>query len=541
MKVIENFKKGVRKMFRNFLQIEQENDYIFNLYKNKTEKIMQYANKLWYQGDADTLSQFYSNIPNQELNFWGVVPTAGMEIPKKHTGIPKIMVNLFADMVTKDLNEITFKNDKQAKTWKTIYKFNDFKKLSNKALKESLAIGDGVIKFIITSKFDEPVLQFVDGTEVNYKYEFGRIVEVIFYTQYKQDYKNYVLEEHYGYGYIENMLLDENGDKVALSTIQELSEMQDFIKLNNNFIYAVPMFLLGTDAEFPTRGKSLYSGKIDSFDGLDETISLLETAIRSGRVKTYIPESLLPRDPETGEIIMFNNSFDNQFIKIAGGMVEGRENKVDVEQPTINTNEYLEAYQLYLQQICLGVVAPCSLGIEDDKINNNSLASKEKEKVTIVTRNQIIEAYTDILKELITKLLVIKGIKCDEEDINISFNAYQSPCFESRLSAMNTASQYGSMSTRNIIDELYGDDKDEEFKTNATIMQMMEKGTLNSTNLKIMYKLKQVTLEESTYKELVLFLEEKETLELQSNPYNRQGDGEERFTQSEKATQTRFF
>ena len=131
MKVIENFKKGVRKMFRNFLQIEQENDYIFNLYKNKTEKIMLYANKLWYQGDADTLNQFYSNIPNQELNFWGVVPTVGMEIPKKHTGIPKIMVNLFADMVTKDLNEITFKNDKQAKTWKSIYKFNDFKKLSN--------------------------------------------------------------------------------------------------------------------------------------------------------------------------------------------------------------------------------------------------------------------------------------------------------------------------------------------------------------------------------------------------------------------------
>ena len=109
---------------------------------------------------------------------------------------------------------------------------------------------------------------------------------------------------------------------------------------------------------------------------------------------------MIPRDPETGEPILHNNSFDNQFIKLSGAMAEGRENKVDVEQPEINTNEYLEAYQLYLQQICLGIIALCSLGIEDDKINNNSLAAKEKEKVTIVTRNQIIENFYRSLKRI---------------------------------------------------------------------------------------------------------------------------------------------
>lgn len=538
MKIIDNIKKGVRNMVIDFLNINQNTEQSINLYKNKTEHIMLNANKLWYQGDADLLNQFYSSIPNQELNFWGVVPTAGMEIPKKHSGIPKVIVNIFADMVSKDLNEITFKNDKQKSEWTKIAKFNNFKKLNNKVLKESLAIGDGAIKIIMNNQFEEPILQFVNGTNVEFIYKYGRITEIVFYQVFTKDFQNYRFEEHYGYGYIENILLNQEGEKVSLSTIPELADFEDFIKLNNNFIYAVPVFLLGEDAEFPNRGKSLFSGKIDSFDGLDETISLLETAIRQGRVKTYIPEALLPRDPETGEIILFNNSFDNQFIKIAGGMAEGRENKVDVEQPEINTNEYLEAYQLYLQQICLGIIALCSLGIEDDKINNNSLASKEKEKVTIVTRNQIIETFTEVLKELITKILTIKSININEDDINISFNAYQSPCFESRLSAMNTASQYGSMSTRNIVDELYGDDKDETFKTNATLMQMMEKGTLNVYNFKILKELNQITLDDDIYNKILKSLEEKEKSEMQKN--NRNEDATD-FKKTEKNTQTKYF
>ena len=539
MKIIDNIKKGVRNMVINFLNINQTAEQSISLYKNKTEHIMLNANKLWYQGDADLLNQFYSSIPNQELNFWGVVPSVGMEIPKKHSGIPKVIVNIFADMVSKDLNEITFKNDKQKAEWAKIAKFNSFKKLNNKVLKEALAIGDGAIKIIVNNKFDEPILQFVDGTSVEYTYEFGRITEIVFYQDFTKDYKNYRFEEHYGYGYIKNILLDSDGEEVALSIIDELSDYKSFIKLNNNFIYAVPVFLLGEDAEFTNRGKSLFSGKIDSFDGLDETISLLETAIRQGRVKTYIPESLIPRDPETGEPVLHNNSFDNRFIKLSGAMAEGRENKVDVEQPEINTNEYLEAYQLYLQQICLGIIALCSLGIEDDKINNNSLAAKEKEKVTIVTRNQIIETFTEVLKELISKILIIKGINTDEEDINISFNAYQSPCFESRLSAMNTASQYGSMSTRNIVDELYGDDKDETFKTNATLMQMMEKGTLNAYNLKILKELKQITLDDSTYNKVLSALEEKEQAEIQKN--NRFNEEEADFKTIEKNSKTKYF
>ena len=196
MKIIDNIKKGVRNMVINFLNINQNIEQSITVYKNKTEHIMLNAYKLWYQGDADLLNQFYSSIPNQELNFWGVVPSVGMEIPKKHSGIPKIIVNLFADMVSKDLNEITFKNDKQKAEWDKIAKFNSFKKLNNKVLKEALAIGDGAIKIIVNSRFSKPILQFVDGTSVDYEYEFGRISEIIFNQVFHKNFKNYRFEEH---------------------------------------------------------------------------------------------------------------------------------------------------------------------------------------------------------------------------------------------------------------------------------------------------------------------------------------------------------
>ena len=437
-------------------------------------------------------------------------------------------------MISKDLNDIIIENDNYAKLWNEIANFNDLKQLTNQILKGSLAIGDGAIKIIQTSEFEHPILQFIDGCNVRYERKYGRIYEIVFFQYYTLENKTYIFEEHYGYGYIQNILLDEDGKEIPLNTIAELSEIEDFIKLNNNMIYAIPTFLLGMDSEYQNRGKSIFSGKIDSFDGLDESISLMEQAIREGRVKVYIPESCLPRNPETGEIIMTNNSFDNQFIKLDNNLSETGQNRVDVEQPEIHTDSYMVAYQTYLELACLGIVAPCSLGITDEKINANAVAQREREKVTTVMRGQIIESYTKVLVELIIKVLAIKGYIITKDDISINFNAYQSPCFETRLDSMAKAAQYGVMSSRRQIDELYGDDYDETFKSNETIMLLIEKNLLNSTNLKVLKALGEINIDESIYNTLINELEIKET---EDTTY---GDGNN-YRMNEKSTMTRYF
>ena len=56
-------------------------------------------------------------------------------------------------------------------------------------------------------------------------------------------------------------------------------------------------------------------------DGLDEVISQWMDAIRMVRIKRYIPDNLIPRDPDTGKL-MPANPFDNDFIALGDNMSE---------------------------------------------------------------------------------------------------------------------------------------------------------------------------------------------------------------------------
>lgn len=63
---------------------------------------------------------------------------------------------------------------------------------------------------------------------------------------------------------------------------------------------AVPLKFYSSQ-KYPGRGKSIFSGgKSDCFDALDEVISQWWDALRMGRVKQYIPESMIPKNPNNG-------------------------------------------------------------------------------------------------------------------------------------------------------------------------------------------------------------------------------------------------
>ena len=59
---------------------------------------------------------------------------------------------------------------------------------------------------------------------------------------------------------------------------------------------------------------AIYDKKTDVFDAYDEVVSQWMNAVRDGRVRTYIPEELIPRD-KNGGFLLNPNSFDNKFIK----------------------------------------------------------------------------------------------------------------------------------------------------------------------------------------------------------------------------------
>ena len=138
---------------------------------------------------------------------------------------------------------------------------------------------------------------------------------------------------------------------------------------------------------------------------MDEVISQWIDAIRAGRVKDYIPEDLVPRDPITGEA-MRPNPFDNKFIKIGTNMAEDGKNQIEQKQAEINYQAFVESYASTLDMCLQGIISPSTLGI-DLKKTDNAEAQREKEKTTLYTRGEIIKVLSKVIPLLVDTALKV--------------------------------------------------------------------------------------------------------------------------------------
>lgn len=106
--------------------------------------------------------------------------------------------------------------------------------------------------------------------------------EIIFNTAYKHKTRVYNLKETYGYGYITYKLFINNNE-VSLNTIPQTSDLAD-VTFDKSFNMAVP-FMIYESEKWEGRGQSIFDGKTDNFDSLDETWSQWIDALRAGRAK----------------------------------------------------------------------------------------------------------------------------------------------------------------------------------------------------------------------------------------------------------------
>ena len=430
-------------------------------------------NRMWYRGDPSELDQFFKGTVMDQVSrsrFWAAVPSDKLNIRKMHSGLPAIIVETLADIVVSDISNISIEDKEAFKLWEYISIDNKFYKLLKKSLVEALVTGDGAYKITIDTDITPyPILEFYSGERVDYTIKRGRLQEVLFYTDYSIRNNNYRLIETFGKGYIRNKLIDQKGSEVPLNTIPELSELKD-VTYNSKFIMAVPLKFFESQ-KWSNRGKSLFDNKSDAFDSLDEVISQWIDAIRSGRVQKYIPEDLLPKDFQ-GQI-MEPNPFDNQFIKIGTSLAEDAKNEINMVQPEIRYEAFIESYAKALDMCLQGIISPATLGIDLKKLDNAE-AQREKEKTTLYTRKKIVDELQEVIPELINKLLKVNCILnnnklIDDLDITIDFGEYASPSFDDKVETVGKAKTYGVMSIEQCIEEMYGDtwtheEKEEEIK-----------------------------------------------------------------------------
>jgi hypothetical protein len=472
MGLIKKMADRVRKGLRNFIQYNPAMEHTIIIDENMSRLTNCIKNRIWYNGKSKQLSQLYSQLDVPSTMFWKARMTRGQEIRKIHVGLPSMVVDTIANIVMSDYNgvEITSKNSTSySERWAVIEKSNNFAEILKEALTDIGIVGDGAFKVSFDKNIsEEPIIEWFPAERVEFVYIRGRIREIKFYTDYYERGKKYQFCEIYGYGYIKYELYDDNGKDIKLNSINATSWIDgQGVKFDKKSIWAVPM-IFGKSQDYKGRGKSLIEIKEDAFDSFDEVWSQWQDSLRAGRTKTYIPDNLIPRDPETGEAAS-PNPFDNRFIITEPSGKENAADKVQTETPTIQHDAYLSSYVTALDLCLQGIISPSTLGIDTKKLDNAE-AQREKEKTTLYTRNNYVELVENVMPQLVMAVLnadeEIKGGTAVKEnlEIKVKFGEYANPSFESQVETVGKARQNGTMSIETGVDELYGDSKSDEWK-----------------------------------------------------------------------------
>ena len=386
------------------------------------------------------------------------------------------MVEKLTDVCIDDLYDIRL--DKRQEEWNEIAAENNFGNLLAQAVSQTFALGDGAFKFSYDPEISAlPILEFYPGDRVEFEYARGRLTAVIFKTQHTLHGRVYTLKEHYEKGRIYYTLENKEGKDVDIHSFDAFAAYVP-VEYETAFIAAVPVMFRASN-QFDGRGMSVFHNKIDVFDSLDEIWSQWMLAVRKGQIKTFVPEPYLPRNPKTGEVLGYND-FDNDYIAYSPGMPENDSSRITTSQGQIQSEALLAAYVTALDLCLQGILSPSTLGIDVKKLDNAD-SQREKEKTTLYTRDKTLEALMPIIQNVVQTALKFKDnihrqTGDTDIDVTVCFGGYANPSFEAQVETVGKAATTGIMSIEARVEELYGNDKDEDWKREEVKRLKAEQG-----------------------------------------------------------------
>ena len=458
----------IQSFIMRLFKIEPARDRSVTILEPHTFRENVIRNKIWYHGDSAELEQYFQKTARwdvEKARFWAA--KAQGSVRKMHSGTVSMVIDRYRDIVLADMDSTTFGEgqDTLDELWDEIYAKSKLNDVIGEAIASALASGDGAFKITADECSPYPIVEFYDAENVDYVYVHSNLREVKFYTNYKgKDNKSLRLEETYGFGYVRYKLYDDTGKEMPMDALPETAHLIDF-GIEQDLMLAVPLKIMNS-TRYKNRGKALFDGKSDVLDGQDEVISQWIDAVRMGRIKRYIPDRLIPRDPDTGQLLPAN-PFDNDFIAIGDDMSEKAAQQVEISQPAISYEAYVSSYASFLDMVLQGVMSPSTLGI-DLKKTENAESQREKEKVTLHVRNKIVDALNETLPELFRVILQCYDIMCGKTpgdyEPSVKFGEYASPDFSTTVDTVGKAKQYGIMSIETSVDQLYGDTWTQEEK-----------------------------------------------------------------------------
>ena len=455
--------------------------YVNNIDDIQKIKLDEY--NVWYTGDSDELINFYTRANSIDYNtdplynrnkksyFWCVSSTES-DIKRTHSGQPRNIVDTLVNII--GIPAVDSGNEVIRAKIRNILAANNFNKiLGQKARPLTFVEGWGGWKINWDKSVSKyPILLYYRADAVDFIFR-NNMLAAIIYKDYYQDENgdNYILFEIRRLDgqdlIIEKELFKMMADSeilmpCKLTDVPQLKDTKEKIKISNLGKFLGGPNIYFYDSSEDCYGRSIFTGKIDLFDDLDQCLSQAANAVRRSTPTEVWDTNFLERDARTGMPIM-PHSFDRKYVAFRGlrggdGLVNST--PVNVTQPAIDFAQYSAEEINLLLQIVAGIMSPATLGIDIAK-KDNAEAQREKEKVTIFTRNTVIAEEMKIIKDLCNELLIAdelmrtRKFTCDEYDIDVQYDELADSSWESKLETVLMGWQAGLLSDDIAIDLLY--------------------------------------------------------------------------------------
>ena len=469
----------VKTMIRSWLEIQPASGKGLVIREPVSFETNVLRNRIWYRGDACELDQLFKLLGDDEVSrarFWAAAPE-DESIRKAHSGLPGIMVDILAGIVKADLNELDFDGpaaQDAAARWAQLAEENDLPGLVSRAVADTLVTGDGAFKISLDPNVStEPILEFRGADQVEYRTSHGRIQEICFLSPVGE--RGRILREVYAPGRVQYELLD--ADKVLPVTAEPGTAALRDVTFAGDFMLAVPL-QFWPSARWRGRGQSIFDKKTDAFDAHDEIISQWMDAVRAGRVQRYIPESLIPRNPENGALRM-PNAFGCRFVAVHESSKENADDKIQTEQPDIRYDAFLASYTATLDMCLQGIMSPATLGIDLGKMSSADAQREKKGRDRLHPQRHY---------RCAGKSAALPGQNCPESPGYpkqpaarrilrlLQLWRVRCPQLDSRVQTVAAAAGAGLMSVEAQVDELWGSSKDDAWKAAEVQRIRLEQG-----------------------------------------------------------------
>ena len=499
MTIREYLNKQTLKMSGGFVNVEdlpkkaEKLTFINDQEMINLQKLREYA--IWYQGDALELLNFYtyentvtSNMEifaerNMKNMFWAISSTES-DIKRTHSGQAKNIIDTLVSIIDMPdcmagSPEMGKENPNNKKLQKILDENGFWELYKMTQVPMTLVEGWGCYKiWWDTDISDYPIIDYYKAEDVELVFSRRRLVGIIFKDYYVNNERKYMIaESRYLKGkklVIHTDVFDVTAGEGDLATYCKkvdkdklpdglLIDFDDYEVNVNKFLAAPCIFYKDASGFVP--GRSVLAGKIELLDDLDQCLSQASNTVRKSTPVEYINSNFLERDRKTGLPIQ-PKAYDRKYVTFSGaktsdGTDVGGSTPVFVTQPVLNFEQYDKEATAILLQIMNGLISPATLGMDIAK-KDNAEAQREKEKITIFTRNNLCGTETGILRSLFNQVLIAdeimrtNNITTTDYSITVDYPEFGDSNFETKIALLGDQLDKDNISVDMYLKQLYG-------------------------------------------------------------------------------------